>query len=105
MSSPRQVISVGVVGTGRVAKALAEVLTQQADMLYGRFGTEFQVRAVMNSESMLLSETPIDLADIEAAVARGARCVRVRVRACGRACVWGACLVEWASWCWRVDGR
>lgn len=50
-----QVISVGLVGRGKVAKAMVEVLRAQADMLYGRFGTEFHLRAVMDSTGMLLS--------------------------------------------------
>lgn len=56
-----QVISVGIVGTGRVSRALREVLDSQSDMLYGRFGTEFQVRAVTNSTHMLLSHSGLDM--------------------------------------------
>ena len=55
----------GLIGTGKVARALAEVMHQQASMLYGRFGTEFHVRALMNSTHMALSETAFDLRGID----------------------------------------
>eukprot|EP00624_Nannochloropsis_granulata_P007211 evm.model.NODE_6825_length_32477_cov_17.962835.6 len=51
------VISVGLVGRGKVAKAMVEVIRAQAGMLYGRFGTEFHLRAVMDSTGMLLSSS------------------------------------------------
>ncbi len=63
-----QVISVGLVGRGKVARAMVEVIRAQADMLYGRFGTEFHIRAVMDSTGMVLSnETALDLEALDAA--------------------------------------
>jgi bifunctional aspartokinase / homoserine dehydrogenase 1 len=62
-----QVISVGLVGRGKVARAMVEVIRAQADMLYGRFGTEFHLRAVMDSSRMVLSETALALDSLDAA--------------------------------------
>lgn len=65
-------ISVGLVGRGKVARAMVEVIRAQAAMLYGRFGTEFHLRAAMDSTKMVLSETPLDLDNLDAAFAEGA---------------------------------
>lgn len=54
----------GVVGTGKVARALMEVLANQSQMLKSRFGTEFQIRGIMNSTNMLLTETTQDPLDL-----------------------------------------
>jgi len=72
-----QVISVGLVGRGKVARAMVEVIRAQADMLYGRFGTEFHLRAVMDSSKMVLSETALDLDSLDAAFAEGERAGRL----------------------------
>lgn len=53
-----------MVGAGKVARALMEVLSNQAMMLKSRFGTEFQIRGIMNSTHMLLTETTQDPLDL-----------------------------------------
>lgn len=65
----------GLVGRGKVARAMVEVIRAQAGMLYGRFGTEFHLRAAMDSSRMVLSETPLDLADLGAVFREGAASV------------------------------
>ena len=60
-----QVISVGLVGRGKVARAMIDVIREQADMLYGRYGTEFHLRAIMDSKHMVLSDTGVDLANVD----------------------------------------
>lgn len=61
----------GLVGRGKVARAMVEVIRAQADMLYGRFGTEFHLRAAMDSSKMVLSEA-LDLTDLDAVFQEGA---------------------------------
>lgn len=51
-----QVISVGVVGTGRVGSAVLQFVLDQLDLLKDRFDLDAEVRGIANSKKMILGE-------------------------------------------------
>ncbi len=68
-----RVLSVGLVGSGGVGKALLAQLAEQAPVLRERFKLDLRVRAVSDSRRMVLSDTALDPREALAALEREGR--------------------------------
>ncbi len=57
----RKTISIGLIGPGHVGKTLLKQIHAGLETLKSRYHVNLYVRGIMNSRTMLLSHTPIDL--------------------------------------------
>ena len=60
-----QTLSIGVIGCGTVGRVLLEQLRGEADRLRAQFNIDLRVRALANSQRMVLAERALDLTDWE----------------------------------------
>lgn len=56
-----QTLSIGVIGTGLIGKALLSQLDQEMDRLNSEFKIDLRIRGIANSKQMLLEENRVDL--------------------------------------------
>ncbi len=67
--SPRT-LSIGVIGPGNVGAVMLEQLSDQLEQLREKSGLDLRVVALANSRQMLLSDSPLSLADWRSALAQ-----------------------------------